>query len=76
MYINDTDIKNFKFYCKGSSEKKEEIVSECIIADFLCLINEQYFKEHKSNVNTIIISLSIPDFYTLNQKQQLTILND
>ena len=74
MYMNENDITNFKFYCKGSSEKKEEIISECIIADFLSLINEYYYKEYKSNVNTITISLSIPDFYTLNQRKQLKLI--
>ncbi len=74
MYINNTDIKNFKFYCKENSEKKEEIISEFIIADFLSLINEYYYKEHKSNVNTITISLSIPDFYTSYQRQQLKLI--
>ena len=74
MFINETDIKNLKFYCNGKDGKKEEITSDFLIADFLSLINKYYYKEHKSNVNNISISLSIPDFYNSIQKQKLKLI--
>ena len=74
MFINETDIKNLKFYCNGKDGKKEEITSDFLIADFLSLINKYYYKEYKSNVNNISISLSIPDFYNSIQKQKLKLI--
>ena len=49
MFINETDIKNLKFYCNGKDGKKEEITSDFLIADFLSLINKYYFEKFYSH---------------------------
>ena len=74
MYINENkNIKNIKFYCK-SNNNKEEIESECIIADFIYLINQYYYKEEKKDNVNISISFSVPDFFTETQKKKLNII--
>ena len=74
MYINENkNIKSIKFYCK-SNNNKEEIESECIIADFIYLINQYYYKEEKKDNVNISISFSVPDFFTETQKKKLNII--
>ena len=51
---------------------KLNINSDFIIADFLSLINEYYFEKEKIKYD--ITCLSVPDFYTLNQKQELKLI--
>jgi molecular chaperone DnaK (HSP70) len=53
-------------------EKIKEIGNKNIIADFLSLINEYYFEKEKIKYD--ITCLSVPDFYTPNQKQELRLI--
>ena len=71
-YTNETNINNFKFHNYNSEGEKEEIISDYIIADYLSLINYYYFEKEKYEYTTT--SLSVPDFYTKEQKEKLKII--
>jgi len=71
-YRNETNINNFKFYNYNLEGEKEEIISDYIIADYLNLINYYYFEKEKYEYTTT--SLSVPDFYTKEQKEKLKII--
>ena len=62
------DINSFKFY----NYQKEEIKSENIISDFLSLINKYYFEKEKIDYTSP--SISVPDFYNINQKEELKLI--
>ena len=77
--INDENLKFLfskkeqnKFYCYNELREKEEIGSENIIADYLSLINKYYFEKEKYDYTNTCIS--VPDFYTENQKEILQII--
>jgi DNA-directed RNA polymerase subunit M/transcription elongation factor TFIIS len=61
MYNSNVNIKNII-----------QIGSECIIADFIHLINEYYFDKLKINYDSCC--LSVPDFYTPLQRQKLKLI--
>ncbi len=63
--------ENNKLYCNGPNQQKEEIRSECIIADFLYLIKKDFIKQ-KMFFDSY--SISIPDFISFNQKQTLKLI--
>ena len=68
--LND-DIKNHKFYSKGINGI-QEIESEYIIANYLGLINKYFFKIEKKEYTSTYLSL--PDYYTLYQKETLKLI--
>ena len=61
MYNSNVNIKNII-----------QIGSECIIADFIHLINEYYFDKLKIKYDSCC--LSVPDFYTPLQRQKLKLI--
>ena len=61
MYNSKVNIKNII-----------QIGSECIIADFIHLINEYYFDKLKIKYDSCC--LSVPDFYTPLQRQKLKLI--
>ena len=65
------EIENHKFLLKNP-EGDEEIESDVIISDFLFLINLYYFKNEKYTYSSTYIS--IPDYFTCYQKQQIQII--
>jgi hypothetical protein len=60
-YRKENNINKFKFQNYNIEGQKEEISSDFIIADYLSLINDYYFKKEKYEYTTT--SLSVPDFY-------------
>ena len=69
---NDNIFKEEIKFMFSKENNLEEIGSECIIADYLSLINKYYFEKEKIEYDYTIIS--VPDFYTLNQKQELKLI--
>ena len=62
-------------YMYNSKENINNIIkigSECIIADFIYLINEYYFDKLKIKYDSCC--LSVPDFYTPLQRQKLKLI--
>ena len=68
---NNEELK-YMYNKEGNMEKIKEIGNKNIIADFLSLINEYYFGKQKIEYD--ITCLSVPDFYTPNQKQELRLI--
>ena len=68
---NEEELK-YMYNKEGNMEKIKEIGNKNIIADFLSLINEYYFEKEKIKYD--ITCLSVPDFYTPNQKQELKLI--
>ena len=68
---NNEELK-YMYNKEGNMEKIKEIGNKNIIADFLSLINEYYFEKEKIEYD--ITCLSVPDFYTPNQKQELRLI--
>ncbi len=66
------ELNDYKFYCYNENNEMKEIKRECIIADYLSLINEYYFEKENYKYNSVC--LSVPDFYTFNQKQLLKVI--
>ena len=66
------DELKYMFSKENNSKLLKEIGNECIIADFLSLINKYYFEKQKIEYDTTTIS--VPDFYTENQKEILQII--
>ena len=50
----------------------EEVTSDIILADFLSLLNDFYFKQQAINYN--VITLSIPDYFTIYQREKMKII--
>ena len=69
---NDNIFKEEIKFMFSKENNLEEIGSECIIADYLSLINKYYFE--KENIEYDYTIISVPDFYTLNQKQELKLI--
>ncbi len=69
---NDDKYKEEIKFMFSKENNLEKIGSECIIADYLSLINKYYFEKEKIEYDYTIIS--VPDFYTLNQKQELKLI--
>ena len=66
-------LKKMKKITEYKLESKElKISTSNIIADFLSLINEYYFHQQKIQYTSTVIS--IPDFYSLNLKQNLKLI--
>ena len=66
------DELKYMFSQENNLKLLKEIGNECIIADFLSLINKYYFEKQKIEYDTTTIS--VPDFYTENQKEILQII--
>ena len=74
-FENTEEYKEELKYMYNSKENIENINkngSECIIADFIYLINEYYFNKLKINYDSCC--LSVPDFYTPLQRQKLKLI--
>ncbi len=68
-------LKKMKKITEYKLESKElKISTSNIIADFLSLINEYYFHQQKIQYTSTVIS--IPDFYSLNLKQNLKLIGE
>ena len=50
----------------------EEVTADIILADFLSLLNDFYFKQQEINYN--VITLSIPDYFTIYQREKMKII--
>ena len=50
----------------------EEVTSDIILADFLSLLNDFYFKQQEINYD--VITLSIPDYFTIYQREKMKII--
>ncbi len=59
-------------YRKKNSENIKKIGNECIIADFIHLINQYYFEKLKIKYDSCC--LSVPDFYTSLQREKLKLI--
>ena len=57
-------------------EKKKEVSSSIIIADFLSLINKFYFDKVKKeeNYKYDFVTFSVPDYFTAFQKKELKLI--
>ena len=62
----------YMYNSKKNIENINKIGSECIIADFIHLINDYYFNKLKINYDSCC--LSVPDFYTPLQRQKLKLI--
>ena len=69
MFKKVNNINEYKFYCYDKNQKQEITKSEYIIADYLDLINKYYFDKEKIEYD--LTTISVPDFYNLNQRQIL-----
>ena len=69
---NDNIFKEEIKFMFSKENNLEKIGSECIIADYLSLINKYYFE--KENIEYDYTIISVPDFYTPNQKQELKLI--
>ena len=47
----------------------EEVTADIILADFLSLLHDFYFKQQEINYD--VITLSIPDYFTIHQKEKM-----
>ena len=65
-------LNEYKFYCYNENSEKKEIKSEYIIADYLSLINDYYFEKEKYEYDSTC--LSVPDFYNINQREELKLI--
>ena len=59
--FNKEDSLKFQYYNEKNEIEIESINYECIIADYLSLINEYYFQTQKIEYD--ITCISVPDFY-------------
>ena len=65
------NMEDHKFFLKKQEEFKE-IGSDIILSDFIYLINKYYFTKEKYEYTSTYIS--VPDFFTSYQKQQVEII--
>ena len=72
MFTKDNNINDYNFYCYDKNQKKQIIKSEYIIADYLSLIKEYYFE--KENIEYDFTTISVPDFYNINQREELKLI--
>ena len=70
-FLENENINNLKFYCRYDNVFKE-IQAECVLADFIMLINKYYFKKEKYYYSSTFIS--VPDFYSAHQKEYLRLI--
>ncbi len=64
--------ENYNFYFLNKENEKKEITSDKIISDYLNLINDYFFNKEKIQYDKT--SISVPDFYSSNQKQELRLI--
>ena len=67
----DKNLSAFKYENSLNFNTLKNIKSEFIIADFLSLINDYFEKEKIDYTST---SISVPDFYTINQNKELKLI--
>ena len=67
----DKNLSAFKYENSLNFNSLKNIKSEFIIADFLSLINDYFEKEKIDYTST---SISVPDFYTINQNKELKLI--
>ena len=65
-------IDEYTFNCYNLENKLNEISTSNILSDFLYLINDFFFNKKKINYNST--SISVPDFYYSNLKQELKLI--
>ena len=68
----DKNLNLFKYEDSLNLNILKNIKDDIIIADYLSLINEYYFKKEKIDYTST--SISVPDFYTFNQKKKLRLI--
>ncbi len=66
------DINQYKFFFYVENEIEKKITPNNIIADFIELINEYFFKKEK--INYTCTSLSVPDYYSFSQRRNLRLI--
>ena len=66
------DISQYKFFFYVENEIEKKITPNNIIADFIELINEYFFKKEK--INYTCTSLSVPDYYSFSQRRNLRLI--
>ena len=54
---------------EGNEKNYEEVSADIILSDFLSLLHDFYFKQQ--NLNYDVITLSIPDYFTIYQKERM-----
>ena len=83
LYIYKNELNNFFIFGTFNDKTKEfkssndeEISSSIIIADYISLINQFYFEKEKKeeNINYDFVTFSVPDYYSLFQKQELKLI--
>ena len=71
QFSKNNNMEDHKFSLKNP-EGSKEIGSDIILSDFISLINEYYFTKEKYEYTSTYIS--VPDFFTSYQKQQVEII--
>ena len=71
QFSKNNKMEDHKFSLKNPAGSKE-IGSDIILSDFISLINEYYFAKEKYEYTSTYIS--VPDFFTSYQKQQVEII--
>jgi molecular chaperone DnaK (HSP70) len=72
QYSLKKSSENYNFYFLNKENEKKEIKSDKIISDYLNLINDYFFNKEKIQYDKT--SISVPDFYSSNQKQVLRLI--
>ena len=65
--------KKIEFHFFNYKGKENKISGNNVLADFIYLINDYFFKKEKIKYTST--SFSVPDFYTPSQRQKLKSLN-